>query len=226
MPKDNILTYINYNPIIQVFGLFLLLVFLQISLFLVVNTTIGTYDHTRFAMAISIDLGLLIVVCFYTYYYKHNPFENVKIPNLRNIMVCIFVTILIVVIWPFLDLPDLIDKIINKEKIYNYSLQKITWDITGFEQFYYYLRTLLLMPILEETFYRKIIFEKINEKYKTITAVLISSFLFSLGHLDYSFFSTAFFIGIILSLVYIKTRNLAIPVLIHSLINLSNNFFS
>ncbi|MDN3594312.1 CPBP family intramembrane glutamic endopeptidase [Zunongwangia endophytica] len=191
-----------------------------------VNTTIENDDYTRTEMAISIDLGLLIVVCFYTYYYKNNTLKNVKIPNLRNIMVCIFVTILIVVIWPFLDLPDLIDKILNEEKIYSYSLQKITWNITSFEQCYYSLRTLLLMPILEETFYRKIIFEKINEKYKTITAILISSFLFSLGHLDYSFFSTAFFIGIILSLVYIKTRNLVIPIVIHSLINLSNNFFS
>ncbi len=141
-------------------------------------------------------------------------------------MVCVFVTALVVVIWPFLDLPDLIDKIKNEEKIYTYSIQNITWDLTSFKQSYSYLRTLLLMPILEETFYRKIIFEKINGKYKTITAIIISSFFFSIGHLDYSFFSTAFFIGILLSLVYIQTKNLIIPIIIHSLINLSNIFFS
>ncbi len=220
------MTYKNYNPIIQVFGFFLLLVFLQFLFFLIANTTISNYDYAKTEMSISIDLGLLIVVCFYTYYFKHNPFENINIPNFRNIMLCIFVTVLIVAIWPFLDLPHIIGEIINEKRIFTYSLQKKTWDITSFEQSYYYLRILLLMPILEETFYRKIIFEKINEKYKTITAILISSFLFSLGHLDYSFFSTAFFIRIILSLAYIKTKNLVIPILIHSLINLSNIFFS
>jgi len=217
--------YKNYNPIVQVFGLFFLLLFLQISFFIMADTIIGNYDYARTVMAISIDLGFLIVVCFYTYYYRNNPFEDIKIPNFRNIMVCIFVTGLIVIIWPFLDLSDLIGKIINKEKIYTHSLQKKTWDLTSFQQSYYYLRTLLLMPILEETFYRKIILKKINKKYKTIIAILISSFLFSLGHLDYAFFSTAFFIGIILSLVYIQTKNLVIPIIIHSLINLSNNFF-
>lgn len=70
----------------------------------------------------------------------------------------------------------------------------------------------ILGPVIEEIIFRGIIIERLGTKYNYRWAVIISSILFAILHLGPI---GAFIFGIALSLVYLKTESLMIPILIH-----------
>ena len=76
---------------------------------------------------------------------------------------------------------------------------------------------ILIAPIAEEVLFRGILFQRLSVKWGVILGTLISSFIFALLHLN---FIGLFNFGLIMALVYLKTRTLLIPILLHILNNL------
>lgn len=74
----------------------------------------------------------------------------------------------------------------------------------------------VLPPILEEVVFRGSFIERLGRKYSFKTAVIISSILFGVLHID--IFGSLMF-GLILSLIYLKTFSLYIPIVIHAIYN-------
>lgn len=81
------------------------------------------------------------------------------------------------------------------------------------------ISTVILAPVIEEFIFRGIILNKWAEKSSNIRALIISSLLFGLLHIG-SFIIPQFIGGLLYGIVYIKTKKLVYPILMHSINNL------
>lgn len=77
----------------------------------------------------------------------------------------------------------------------------------------------ILVPILEELLFRGIIFSLLEKIRKGRFAIIVSAFLFALAHLNPIQGVYTFIMGLIAGLIYLKTRDLRWPILMHMTIN-------
>lgn len=71
----------------------------------------------------------------------------------------------------------------------------------------------ILGPVMEELVFRGLILQRLMVKFTAIKSLLVSSVLFGLLHLE-SWLSAAIF-GLVMGMIFIKTRNLWVPILLH-----------
>jgi len=91
-----------------------------------------------------------------------------------------------------------------------------------------FLTIAIAAPILEEFIFRGIVLEGLLRNYSPRKAILLSSFLFGLVHLNPWQFISAMAIGCLAGWVYYRSRNLWLPILIHFANNslaFSSSFF-
>lgn len=84
------------------------------------------------------------------------------------------------------------------------------------------IHLLIISPIVEEYIFRKLFADKLL-KYGELFYILTSSFCFSLVHLvpiGFSHVLYTFILGLIWSFAYIKTGNILVPIILHSLSNI------
>ena len=86
--------------------------------------------------------------------------------------------------------------------------------------FIVFISTCLLAPIVEEIMCRGLILNNLLSKKSILFSILISSIIFGVIHLNLLQGLNAFILGISLSIVYIKTRNLYACMLGHFLNNI------
>jgi uncharacterized protein len=75
--------------------------------------------------------------------------------------------------------------------------------------------TALLAPLLEEVFFRGFMLPSLTKWLPTPVAILLSSALFSLAHFAPRDAPQLFALGIVLGCSYARTRNLAVPIIVH-----------
>lgn len=81
----------------------------------------------------------------------------------------------------------------------------------------------IFVPIWEELLFRGIFFTKLSQRFSTLTSIVISAFIFTLGHpLIVGSILYIFGIGVCLAYTYKKTNNLLVPIGIHVL---NNSFY-
>lgn len=81
------------------------------------------------------------------------------------------------------------------------------------------LITVVGAPIMEELFFRAIIFKRISIKFNIYIGIVISSLVFGLLHIELAVIG-AFIFGIACCILYIKYKNILIPMTVHFLNNL------
>ena len=77
-------------------------------------------------------------------------------------------------------------------------------------------------PIMEELCCRGIVFNRLNSWLPAWAAVVISSALFGLVHLNIFQGLYAFLLGVLLCMMYVRYRNLWVPVIAHIVFNVAN----
>lgn len=82
-----------------------------------------------------------------------------------------------------------------------------------------FLAIVIVGPLIEELFFRGTIL-KATAKYGMLFSIVFSSVCFGLLHMNIAQGIPAFFMGLVLGTYYAKTKNLAVPYLIHALNNL------
>lgn len=87
-----------------------------------------------------------------------------------------------------------------------------------------FLATVVLAPIVEELIFRGVILRKLAEMFSITIAILLSALIFGLGHSLGGVFS-AFLFGICMSILYIKSDNIYLPIFAHFLNNLISFLF-
>lgn len=103
-----------------------------------------------------------------------------------------------------------------------------TWE-TGFEFDYTSLTpvaffidalgTIILAPLVEELVFRGVLLNRLKLRIGIIPAILVSSFLFGIGH-EFEGMISAFLFGICMCILYLKTDNILIPITVHFINNL------
>ncbi|KEI89469.1 CAAX protease [Clostridium botulinum B2 433] len=78
----------------------------------------------------------------------------------------------------------------------------------------------IIAPIFEEIIYRGIMLEKLNKRCGATKAILISSLFFGIMHFNLHQGVNAFFIGVVMGVIYIKTDSLLLTILLHFVNNL------
>ena len=81
-----------------------------------------------------------------------------------------------------------------------------------------FLYAILLGPIFEEYFFRKVLIDKIS-RYGELFAVLVSAFMFMIYHMNFYQFIGVFLMGVVLGHVYVKTRRIEYTITLHQLAN-------
>ena len=74
-------------------------------------------------------------------------------------------------------------------------------------------------PMVEEILFRGLIYGALEKRFRVSGALVISSFLFALVHLQVVYFIPIFCLGMVLGWARWKTRSLGLPILIHVLNN-------
>jgi len=78
----------------------------------------------------------------------------------------------------------------------------------------------LITPVLEEVIFRGYIFNRLRRSFNSAAAViLIQALLFGLEHLDPQQSFYAFFLGLVMGVVYYKTGKLAYTIILHMAFN-------
>lgn len=81
------------------------------------------------------------------------------------------------------------------------------------------LSSVIAAPILEEVFFRGLVFESCRERMGRGGALLMSALLFGAIHIVPVQMINAFVVGLILGYVYLKTRSLLAAIIIHAVNN-------
>lgn len=82
----------------------------------------------------------------------------------------------------------------------------------------------ILGPVTEELIYRGVIFRFLERRVNSIYALIVSSLLFGIVHMSFVQSVYAGIMGLIAGIVYMKTRKLIWPVIIHITINTLASF--
>lgn len=82
-----------------------------------------------------------------------------------------------------------------------------------------FIGVVIVAPIVEEILMRGIILEGFTRKYSNLKAIIISSLLFGIIHLNIYQFVAAFIIGLFLGWLYVKTRSLWLCIITHGFYN-------
>ena len=108
-------------------------------------------------------------------------------------------------------------------------VQNVFDNLTGQYGLFFFLLVVVAAPVLEELIFRGIMLDGLLKKYSPIKAILISSILFGLVHLNPWQFITALSFGIFSGWIYYKTKNVSFSIIIHAANNLGAfllNYFS
>jgi membrane protease YdiL (CAAX protease family) len=85
-----------------------------------------------------------------------------------------------------------------------------------------FITLVVLAPILEELIFRGIILRGLLNRYSPFIAIVLSSTLFGIVHLNPWQFVSAFFLGIFIGWVYSQTKSISLSIIIHAF----NNFMA
>lgn len=77
---------------------------------------------------------------------------------------------------------------------------------------------IIFAPIMEELIFRGVLFNRLKIRTGIIPAMIISSFIFAIGH-EFGGITSAFIFGICMCILYLKTDNILIPMSVHFLNN-------
>lgn len=113
-------------------------------------------------------------------------------------------------IWPefvsywFIDLPPIIYSNYNKEF-------PLLPNVLSF------ISLVILAPIIEEFAFRGVLLHRWSQKWGMNAAILFSSLLFGVAHPD---IIGAFAFGVAMSIIYLKTQTLIVPIICHAFTNI------
>lgn len=134
--------------------------------------------------------------------------------SLKLILNIFFIIVLnILLSYGFLYLSDLI-----LNSTYNLNFLPSTYFKSSLA-FGGFISVVLISPICEELIFRGIFLTKLNLAIPVVFAVLISALAFAALH-NFGSITSAFIFGICMAILYLKTKNILVPIFAHILNNL------
>jgi membrane protease YdiL (CAAX protease family) len=141
---------------------------------------------------------------------------NYKLESLRNILLLLIATLIIqnYIISPLINLIEF-PFFINSLNSINQNTESIIFNFS--------FAILCLAPLIEEFIFRGIIQKNLQSKISVRKAIVITSILFGIVHLNPWQFISAFTISLFIGWVYYRTNNIVNCILIHFFNNAISN---
>jgi membrane protease YdiL (CAAX protease family) len=191
----------------------LLIVSLLISSIFGAIITLSGVDVEIGGTILFIILGLITVFYIWIRNGKRFSFDfNLRLPKIKWIFYSfLFVaTLEVSLVYP---LSFLINFLIQKDQSQSSYIE--LFSILAFA-------AVFIGPLVEELIFRGIILNVLKVKYGNKLALIVSSVLFSVVHVNPNQIAVGLVIGFILGYIFILTNSLAFVILLHSMANLTN----
>lgn len=168
---------------------------------------------------------LSCVLLFFIWYLRgtnglSKNFKNLFVEKTRNEILYVF---LINIIFAFLftcliSALDLLMGVYDPGWVTGFDIDSV--DVSTGTIILSAISSIIFAPLLEELFYRGVLFNRLKIRTGIVPAMIISSFLFGIGH-DFGGITSAFLFGICMCILYLKTDNILVPMSVHFINNLT-----
>ncbi len=196
---------------LSILGSFLLYVLMSYFLFPVLQTAFPEISNSSIWYLLAIPIDLLPIVYLY---FRCGPIGISDFALEGMDFVVVFISLIVLVIgFSTISLTVGFESLVTYREISR---------LHGFEYLITIFILFLIGPFLEETLFRRYIYEIFRDKFGSLTAILMVTLIETLMHISYwnigalilLFFSTIF-----LTVIYIKTR-LGASIIVHCVINI------
>ncbi len=203
---DQVKSYPNILQSIGLTGALILMMLSASPLKLWLDPFIGEEASSLIGYLVSFGLALLIFYAVRKYKISERSF-NFTIENNRIIPLISLasVALLIGIAGPISGLIPMSE-----------AFKKILLQLAGQTGIFAFLLMVIAAPILEELIFRGIVLEGLLKRYTPSKAILVSSLLFGIVHLNPWQFVSAGIMGIFSGWVYYKTRSITPSIIIHA----------
>lgn len=197
---------------------FILMVILNIVSSSIIGLFIGEQWTYLFSKIIT---NIIVIILLLKIYFKPNSDDkrSVDVNYTRSITLsCLLMILLLTISFRLITLVSfnpIMNYLASKSKMLHY-IKEIASQTNPY---LLVLEITLIGPIIEEILFRGIILNGLLKKYSPSKAILFSSLLFSLIHGNLPQMFNALFFGILLGLIYIKTKSLYAVIFTHIIAN-------
>ncbi|MCB2286635.1 CPBP family intramembrane metalloprotease [Clostridium algidicarnis] len=197
---------------------FILMVILNIVFSSIIGLFIGEQWTYLFSKIIT---NIIVIILLLKIYFKPNSDDkrSVDVNYTRSITLsCLLMILLLTISFRLITLVSfnpIMNYLASKSKMLHY-IKEIASQTNPY---LLVLEITLIGPIIEEILFRGIILNGLLKKYSPAKAILFSSLLFSLIHGNLPQMFNALFFGILLGLIYIKTKSLYAVIFTHIIAN-------
>ena len=208
----------------KVFGRIALIVCGIMLISTIVQFIIGFVSEFFFDFSGSIPYGVLLAMATIAMYFiafpigiammKKIPSESIEEEKLGVGQFIKFIIMCIPILYVGNILGILLASVLSGGTAEN-PLQSLLTDDSIISNFFI---TIVVAPIIEEWFFRKVIIDKCS-RYGEKTAIFFSALMFALFHFNLYQLLYTFGWGLVWAYVYTRTRRLRYPVLMHMIIN-------
>ncbi len=217
----------KYNTLLQTIKATFILTLILISSYFLLGTIPQFFDltpsaiYTKLVFAISALLSIPVIIFFSKKWNIRIKTFFMKLPKWHEVLILTIITGAC-----YIATLIVIDSVEDIGKIYNGKINSIFFKIIPFKFANYIglIHFTIIAPIIEEIFFRGLILTLLLRQFSVFKSIVISSLLFSIGHLKFDDFILLFFSGIVFALIFYKTGSLYLSILAHSLNNLIGNF--
>ncbi|MEZ4792520.1 MAG: type II CAAX endopeptidase family protein [Gelidibacter sp.] len=195
---------------------------IQLSILLPVKYFIGTPEDFTHIIGITKIVSVVgaFLLIYYLFWKPNFDFRKaLKITNYSS-NIYLYLPLLGIGLWlvyrPFWDFSKILDYYQGVSFLHTPIISNNHTALI-----YSLISTLLISPIIEELFFRRFLLEKLSQRYKPKLSLVISSLCFSIIHIETPNNLIPTFIGgVVLGIIYLKTRKIGYCVMLHFTINL------
>lgn len=149
-----------------------------------------------------------------------NNFRNLFVKKTKNEILYVFV---LNILFAFLftcifSIIDLLMGVYDPSWVTGFDIDSV--DISAGAFLLSAIASIIFAPLLEELVFRGVLFNRLKIRVGIIPAMLISSFLFGIGH-DFGGITSAFLFGLCMCILYLKTDNILVPMSVHFINNVA-----
>lgn len=162
------------------------------------------------------------VFCIPIVYYalkksKINLLKDLYFPNLKFLTIILLLAISIKILSQPIISPVRFFHSFSNGQFESLFFKSIRFDLAFSIRIFH---TIILGPVIEEVFFRRILLNQFLKRYKAIFALFLSAILFTIYHCDPNIIWFLFFYGLIYGYIFYKTYSLIACILFHSSTNL------
>lgn len=171
---------------------------------------------------ISIDQVFILLLIMYLYRVEiENNYSSLFCmdsvnANLKKILVSLYYILLI---WPFIYIVSLLSNFFITEAVEQNVVSLLrTGSIK--EQLYIIVSAIIVAPIIEELFFRHILYTKVKLYLGILPSIIICSILFGIIHKNIYAYITLFTLSIFLCVIKEISGSTIFPIYVHSIFNI------